>query len=426
MPPSPAAARPRPRPHIRIRSRRLSSFFDDDRNAAQILRSNLIVDSFVACIEAVTVLGLAIWLDSTAGVLYAVGLACLNLVRMSAFRWYRRGDIATGLLIVIFASWAFSLPGVWLIPQGYPIHVINVVSPLVLAVAYLSGEWVRRLTVVGVIYVIALGYLAFYNDGIAWAELFPARAFEFSILSSLTAMVLLFTLDVRDANIQMLRNLDRAADASQALRESRRRLVTVADAERVRIERNIHDGAQQQLVAIAIRLKLAADQTDDEAQQHTLEQLHVQTKSALDELRELSRGVYPSGLGAHGIVEALRSVARRSANHVDVSADIDIDLGEAEQAAVYFVCLEAMQNAAKHAGHDSTTTVALEPDCDVIRVTITDDGPGFDLATHGHKRGLLNMADRVAALGGELSITSELGRGTVVTAHFPTAGSGNA
>ena len=394
--------------------------FNPTGDAIDVLRTNLRVDTNMDLLGAVVIAVIALLLDSTGGLIYAGIIVVITLLRATAFRAYDEGDITKGLLIVVAGTWLLALPGVWLIPQGYPIHVVNVVGPLVLIVGYLPSDYVRWLAALGIGYIIVLGNLAFFHEGMVWAELFAEGAFEFSIIVALTAIVLLFMLDVRDANIEMQRNVEQTLAADKAVRESRRRLTTVADAERVRIERNIHDGAQQQLVAMAVSLQLAADQADDPEHRDLLLQLHEQTQSAISQLRELAHGVYPSVLAARGLVEALRSVARRSPHPVAIEADNEpIRLSEADEAALYFVCLEALQNSAKHAGPTTSSTIRLATSEDAVEVHISDTGPGFDVANVQNPRGLLNMSDRIAALGGDFFLTSSIDRGTAISVKIP-------
>jgi signal transduction histidine kinase len=194
----------------------------------------------------------------------------------------------------------------------------------------------------------------------------------------------------------------------------------------VRIERNIHDGAQQRLVAIAVQLQLAQQLT----QQGTplspddLGALHAETRDAVDELRELARGVYPSVLTERGLVEALRSIGERSAIPVTVIADPVVELPREDAAGLYFVCLEALQNAAKHAP-DASARLEVQRIEDEVVTTITDDGAGFDPDAVSNSRGMLNMADRAGALGGALSIDSAPGEGTRVTVRLPAVTTAN-
>jgi signal transduction histidine kinase len=203
------------------------------------------------------------------------------------------------------------------------------------------------------------------------------------------------------------------------LRASRRRLVQAQDAERQRIERNLHDGAQQQLIALRIQLGLLDAVADDPAGvRETAGQLRDGLAAALDDLRALARGIYPPLLADQGLGAALRAQASRAALPVTVAAD---DIGRyprETEAAVYFCILEALQNTAKYAGA-STASVALAASGGQLEFTVTDDGAGFDVAAAGDGTGLQGMTDRLAAVGGTVAIESAPGHGTTVSGCLP-------
>jgi signal transduction histidine kinase len=206
----------------------------------------------------------------------------------------------------------------------------------------------------------------------------------------------------------------------EELRASRQRLVAAQDAERRRLERNIHDGAQQQLVALGVKLRLADSLIDrDPVKGHEmLAQLQIETQAAIDDLRDLARGIYPPLLADRGLGAALEAQARKSATPVDIEAD---GLGRFEQdveAAIYFSCLEALQNVAKYAGA-SRATILLEHRNGSVEFSVSDDGGGFDPALVVRGTGLQSMTDRIDAIGGSLKVESAPGRGTVVRGHVP-------
>ena len=225
----------------------------------------------------------------------------------------------------------------------------------------------------------------------------------------------------------MLRNVRLTAELRATIDDltaSRRRLVRAQDEERHRIERNLHDGAQQQLVALAMLLRLVDDAADDPAEVRQLSaQLKDGVRAAIEDLRALARGIYPPLLAEQGLPAALRAQAARSPLPVLVEAD---DVGryprEAE-AAVYFCVLEALQNAAKYA-RARHATVALACRHGHLEFSVTDDGSGFDTAavTGTADRagtGLQGMADRLAAAGGTLGIRSAPSAGTLISGRIP-------
>jgi len=228
------------------------------------------------------------------------------------------------------------------------------------------------------------------------------------------------------AALMMLENARLEADlrASVAdLRASRARLASAADAGRREIERNLHDGAQQRLVALRMRLADAEAQvvSDDELRR-SLGELGADTEETIDELRSLAHGVYPAVLVDHGLASALASVAGRSPLPVRVETALPDRFAPAIEAAVYFCCLEAIQNAAKHAGVGATVTVSVRAHAGRVAFEIRDDGVGFDVHdvhdVHGG-HGLTNLNDRVAAVGGDVHVASGHGAGTTVRGNVP-------
>jgi len=208
------------------------------------------------------------------------------------------------------------------------------------------------------------------------------------------------------------------------LRASRRRLVEAQDAERRKIERNLHDGAQQQLIALMIQLGLLEESADDPAAVRELAPaVQDGLRAALEDLRDLARGIYPPLLADQGLVPALQAQARRASLPVEIDADGIGRYPQDTEAAVYFCALEALQNITKYAGA-SRAVVGLSCSGGSLRFTVTDDGAGFDTTTVRHGTGLQGMADRLAALGGALDIRSQPGRGTTLTGQLPVTASG--
>jgi signal transduction histidine kinase len=199
------------------------------------------------------------------------------------------------------------------------------------------------------------------------------------------------------------------------LRASRQRLVAAQDQERRRLERNLHDGAQQQLVALGVQLGLAQRQAQRDAPEvaETLQRLQAQTTDALENLRDLARGVYPPVLADQGLGAAIDAQARRSPLPVSVESDGIGRYPQEIETAVYFCTLEALQNAAKYAD-PKEVVVRLREEGGELVFTIEDDGRGFDQARTELGSGLQNMSDRLAALDGQLFVDSRPGEGTVV------------
>jgi signal transduction histidine kinase len=206
----------------------------------------------------------------------------------------------------------------------------------------------------------------------------------------------------------------------EELRASRQRLVTAQDQERRRLERNIHDGAQQQLVALAVKLRLVESlaEKDPPKAREMAARAKTETQEALENLRDLARGIYPPLLADQGLAAALQAQARKSSLRVEVRPDRIGRYPQEAEAAVYFCVLEALQNVAKYA-HASGAAVTLAEEDGHFVFAVTDDGQGFEVETTSKGTGLQNMADRLDALGGSIVIESSPGAGTTVTGRIP-------
>jgi signal transduction histidine kinase len=223
-------------------------------------------------------------------------------------------------------------------------------------------------------------------------------------------------------------SLDELRERNQELRASRARIVAASDSSRRQIERNLHDGAQQHLVAMAVKIGLARRMIDSDpaTADGLLEELRTDVQDTLGELRELAHGIYPPLLRDRGLPEALQTAANRATLPTRVVADGIGRFPEGVETAVYFCCLEAMQNAGKHAGAGAelTVTVELEPPEGVggdatLRFAVHDDGAGFDASVGGAGHGFVNMGDRLGAIGGTLAVDSRPGTGTTVSGAIP-------
>jgi PAS domain S-box-containing protein len=203
------------------------------------------------------------------------------------------------------------------------------------------------------------------------------------------------------------------AQAREELAASRARIVQAGDAERRRLERNLHDGAQQRLVSLALMLRLAARRhPEDEA----LAQAGDELAEALKELRELARGIHPAVLTERGLEPAVRALADRAPLPVELSVDVGGRLPDPVEAAAYYVVAEALTNVAKYA-RASEVTVGVVRENGHARIEVSDDGVGG--ADAGGGSGLRGLADRVEALGGRLELESPQGAGTTLRAKIP-------
>jgi signal transduction histidine kinase len=210
------------------------------------------------------------------------------------------------------------------------------------------------------------------------------------------------------------------------LQAAQRRLVTAQDEERRRLERNIHDGAQQQLVALSVKVRLAQAmlERDPAKADQMLGELQGDSQQALEDLRDLARGIYPPLLADKGLAAALEAQARKSPVPATVEADGLERYGQDVEAAAYFSCLEAMQNISKYA-EASSISIRLRHDDGHLVFSIADDGRGFDPTTTGYGTGLQGIADRLAVLDGAFEVTSAPGAGTTITGSLPAEASGD-
>jgi signal transduction histidine kinase len=234
------------------------------------------------------------------------------------------------------------------------------------------------------------------------------------------------------ANSSILRALEnerigsKLRESLRELNESRARILSSADRERQRIERDLHDGAQQALVALRIRLDLAAELLKENPAhaERVLRELRGEVDGTLEQVRSLAHGVYPSHLADRGLRDALRSAARRNPVPTAVDANGIGRYAPDIEAAIYFCCLEAMQNAMKHARGLGSISVSLA-ERDDLRFEVSNDGDGFVENGVGSGMGLSNMRDRLAAVGGVLTIASAPGAGTKVLGVVPITTNGS-
>jgi signal transduction histidine kinase len=220
----------------------------------------------------------------------------------------------------------------------------------------------------------------------------------------------------------VLRNVRLTGELLARLRElhaSRQRIVAAQDEERRRLERNLHDGAQQQLVALQVKLSLAERIAEEDCRvKDQLGALKQEATEALENLRDLARGIYPPLLADKGLQPALASQARKATFPVSVEAEHLSRYPQDAEAAVYFCVLEALQNVAKYAGA-SHAVVRLHEQDGHLAFEVTDDGAGFDSTKTSYGTGLQGMADRLAAQGGTLEVRSRPGEGTTVIGWVP-------
>ena len=341
--------------------------------------------------------------------LAAMVVALAVLLVAAALTPYGGAPLLAFALIV--STNVFAATAAWVTPFLAPLIVLVQVLP-VLAVSHVTTAY-RRL-VLGVTLVVVPSTVVvaeLRRDRVPPVDAPVAAAF----LGVFMPIVLVLLL------VELGRQYQRFRDQATSLRESRSRIVTVADAARRGLERDLHDGAQQRLVANSFLLEhlagLLQRRRYDEAAE-VAERVSEQNRSAMQELRRLAHGIYPPLLTEGGLVAALRDAVRHSPVDVDVVADAVPRQPEQVEAAAYFAVLEALQNVAKHSGATrATVRISADPR---LEFSVTDDGVGFDPAQVAGEPagGLLGMDARLAAAGGRLRVESRPGGGTTVRGSF--------
>ena len=216
-------------------------------------------------------------------------------------------------------------------------------------------------------------------------------------------------------------SLDEVRRQASELQASRARIVAASDQARRQIERNLHDGAQQHLVALAVNVRLARQLADADPEQAKaiLDGLGTELQDAVQELRELAHGIYPPLLMDQGLTAALRAAAGRSQLDVEIKGNELPRYAADVEAAVYFCCLEALQNAGKYAGEDARVVVHVREDKGKLGFDVVDDGAGFDPASGARGHGFVNMGDRLGAIGGSLRVDAAPGKGARIAGSIP-------
>ena len=352
-------------------------------------------------------LGLYKWvLRSPWWLAVAVVCAAQCVVLGGGLRLLRRGRHGQAVTLVCVSNWVTLLVVTFVVPDLLPVCVLGALVPVAFAEPYVRrqrGPTFAIITAGSGGCVLALAALArFQNVSHIGAHTPPAIQTAFFIPA--LVFLALYLLGIMWNN-------------AAALQTSRARLITAADQERRRLERDLHDGAQQHLVALAVLIRLARTAGHDRYQP-LLSEASGLVETALAEIRRLAHGIYPPLLVSGGLAQALPAVAA----HAPVPAQLNLHgLGRypaSIETALYFCCSEALQNAAKHGGPDTTVTITARADERMLTLTISDTGRGFDPATIG--TGLTNMTDRLSAIGGNLVIDTAPGRGTRVTAVIAT------
>jgi len=382
-----------------------------------------------------------LWIRSVAAGVLAGMVAAHLLVDLVLLRRRSPAQDRSTVAVITASTWLITLGVTPIVPVVFPVMAVTSLYPVVLAVPYLTRCRFRLLACLLVAVDAAMA---------AESRLRPLSPIGTQVPGWLTsAIIIAFTpvmagtvalllwhnsawltgalRQARAANQALRHARQQVADQAAQLQASRDRVVAAADAERRRIQRDLHDGAQQSLLAAAVTARLARQHWDTSPARtaELLTQLRADLDQAATDLRGLAHGIYPPTLTDLGLPAALTAAAARCPRPVTVHTGITARYPPAVEAAIYFCCLEALHNAAKHAGDRARITVTLRHHTSGLVCEIADDGVGFTSTSTSTSTGagLANMADRIAAVGGQLRIDSAPGRGTTVRASVPSLGS---
>lgn len=332
-------------------------------------------------------------------------LLFLALITEGRRRLSTTNTVTVGVAMLL-GNWVTAVVITAVAPFTYAAGLYQVIIPVIAGGPVLERRAVSRTVAGAALMTVIICLLGFGLDDGGINPQVSEQVQDLTMIVGMPIMTIAIGIGVWDAYQRSEVALQRMRTSNDQIRQSRQRLVTAADNERSRIERDLHDGAQQHLVAVAMQLRVLRS-THDMADE--VDPLVDDLEEALVSLRELAHGIYPPLLRSRGLDEALQAVSRRSA--IDVHVDATEQRYEPEvEACLYFCCLEAIQNAAKHAGPSPVVTVHIssEPATALgpatVVGTVSDDGPGFDAEAEVWGVGLRNIEDRVGALGGILTI----------------------
>lgn len=348
----------------------------------------------------------------------AVVVMAVALTILSALRPLGVGRVFDAVLRLSVANWVVALAIAWSSSFAWPLALQAALLPAAVAASYVTRERLRFFAAVSFVVAVAVAGLGLLQDATGLSAEAPEWLKTAVLLSAGPPLSFLVVLVALQFHGNLSRSLDSERVANRQLVASRQRVVEAADAERRRIERDLHDGAQSRLIGINLKLAGArASVHDPDAMTTTLDQLREEILRAHHELRELSHGVYPTSLTQHGITAAVQTAADRVPAAVIIDATDLPRLPSPIEATVYFCVAEALQNATRHARAD-TITVAIAIRAGQLWFEVGDDGVGLaGSATDG--RGFQNMRDRLGSLGGHLEVDTSAGGGTVVRGVVP-------
>ena len=395
------------------------------------LRAIILVDIGTALAATVLMVIVRLTVVSSSYLTLAAVLVALSGVVMAAgLRPLGRGDVGRALRWLAAANWSIAIAAATIATFCWPLMMLTALLPSVLAASLITGKELTFYVVTSVVVSLAVVLVGLLQDFSGLSEDVPGGIrdavlvfFAPTLVALVALMVLQNSVRVQGVLAAVTASRSELAEQADELRRSRARVVAATDRERRRIERDLHDGAQQRLIGIGIGLSRAKELcvVDGPAAAGMLDSLRHELRVAHDELRNLAQGVYPPVLTEHGLAAALQSAADRCPLSVTVALD---DVGRHHpdvEAALYFCCVEAMQNAVKHARARSIR-LACGNDASTLWISVTDDGIGFDPATTSAGRGIDNIRDRLGAIGGDLELITTRDAGVTVRGSAPVNG----
>jgi signal transduction histidine kinase len=403
-----------------------------DRRLAWLLG----VDVATCAVAVVVMLAAhALVVESSHLLLLAAMVAGAGLVMASGYRPLRAGRTDRVVAALAVANYSIALLATAIAPFAMPILLLATMLPAVLAIPYVSRGQLRGYVLASFVTAVGVAALGSLQDVTGFSEELP-RWLEAGVvvlftpfLASMVSIIALSNATVLDDALRAALHTNRdladakttLADHVVALRASRARVVAAAEHERRRIERDLHDGAQQTLVTAAVQLAVLRREATrrDPSLGRGFDDLRDRLRRAGVELRDLARGVHPTALAAEGLASAARQAVASFPGEatLEIRADHRFDLDV--ERAVYFCLTEALHNACKHGGEEVCVRLVLDGDETGLRFEVRDDGRGFDPAAPSLGTGLDNMVERLGAVGGALTVETSIGRGTSVRGEVP-------
>ena len=351
-------------------------------------------------------------------ILYMIPLAVLVTygLLIVAGRQLQTGRTMQALVVIAAGNWMVAIVTLALLPWTLPVMVLTAIMPIVLATPYVERDRLWPFLVGTGLTLATMGWLGIGrdDDGVVddVAEGIELTIVVFGMISAAVPIGVV----VWQANRYHQKTATAAMNMSEQLLDSRRRLVVAGDEERSRIERDLHDGAQQRLIAVAMRLRML----DGLSPSDDLGPVILEVESAMADIRRLANGLSPALLETAGLDQALSAAVRSLGQGATTRLQPVGRLDRSVETALYFCGIEALQNALKHAG-GAGVVLELTNEADVVVLSVSDTGPGFDPATMTSSNGMINMSDRMASVGGRLVVDSLPGSGTTVTATVSAA-----